>query len=59
MLEEALLATVSMTFLCILIAGLYWGLTGFSPWPYLVLGEVAASGFGIVLLSLISPRRKA
>jgi hypothetical protein len=53
---ETLVATAWMTGIGVFVAATYWGLTGLSPWPYVVLSEVAALGFGIVLLALVSPR---
>ena len=58
LLEEVFAATVAMTLLGVVVAVLYWALTGLSPWPGLVLGEIAGFGFGIALLSLSSPRRR-
>ena len=58
LLEEVLAATVAMTTLAVVVAVLYWLITGLSPWPGLVLGELAGFGFGIALLSLSSPRRR-
>ena len=57
LIEETLIATAAMTVLAATIALLYWALTGLSPWPYLILAEVAAFGLGVVLLALASPRR--
>ena len=57
LIEETLAACVAMTSLGVLIAFLYWLFTGLSPWPFLVLGEIAGFGFGIVLLALTSPKR--
>ena len=58
LLEEVLAATLAMTVLAVVVALLYWLITGLSPWPGLVLGEIAGFGFGIALLSLTSPRRR-
>ena len=58
LLEEVLAATLAMTVLAVVVAVLYWAITGLSPWPGLVLGEIAGFGFGIALLSLSSPRRR-
>ncbi len=58
LLEEVLAATAAMTVLAVVVAVLYWVITGLSPWPGLVLGEMAGFGFGIALLSLSSPRRR-
>ncbi len=58
LLQEVLAATAAMTALAVVVAGLYWIITGLSPWPGLVLGEIAGFGFGIALLALSSPRRR-
>ncbi len=58
LLEEVLAATLAMTVLAVVVAVLYWLITGLSPWPGLVLGEIAGFGFGIAPLSLTSPRRR-
>lgn len=58
LLEEAVAATVAVAVLGAVIALLFWGLTGTSPWPGVILGEVAGLGFGIALLALTSPRRR-
>ena len=58
LLEEVLAASAAMTVLAVVVAVLYWVITGLSPWPGLVLGEIAGFGFGIALLSLSSPRRR-
>ena len=58
LLEETLAASAAMTALAVVVAVLYWFITGLSPWPGLVLGELAGFGFGITLLSLTSPRRR-
>ena len=57
LIEETFAAATAMTALAVLVAGAYWLLTGDSPWPELVLGEVAAFGFGIAVLALTAPRR--
>ena len=59
LIEETLVATVAMTGLGVVVAGLYWLIMGLSPWPFLVLGEIAGFGFGIVLLALTAPRRRS
>ena len=41
-----------------LISLLYWVFTGYSPWPFAVLGSAAGFGFGVALLALASPRRR-
>ncbi len=57
LLREAIVASLTMGTVGVLVAVFYWALTGLSPWPYVVLSETAALGFGIVLLALASPRR--
>jgi hypothetical protein len=56
LLEEALVATVSMAILAAFIALSFYALTGISPWPYVILSEFTAFGMGIILLTLSSPR---
>jgi uncharacterized membrane protein YdjX (TVP38/TMEM64 family) len=58
LLEEAFAATLAMSALGVIVALLYWLFTGLSPWPGIVLGEVAGLGWGVVLLTLSSPRRR-
>jgi hypothetical protein len=59
LIEETLVATVAMTGLGVVVAALYWFIMGLSPWPFLVMGEIAGLGFGIVLLALTAPRRRS
>jgi len=59
LLQDLLAGTTAMTVLGAVVATLYWAFTGLSPWPGLVLGEVAGFGFGIALLALASPRRRS
>ena len=58
LLEEALAASVAMVLLGSLVALLFWLSTGLSPWPMVVLAEVAGFGIGTVVLTLTSPRRR-
>jgi len=58
LLEEALVASVSMTILAAFIALSFYALTGISPWPFVILSECGAFGMGIILLTLSSPRRR-
>jgi len=58
LLQELGVATVAMAGLSALIALLYWFFTGNSPWPFVVLGELAGFGFGVSVLTLTSPRRR-
>ena len=57
LIEEAFVAAGVMSLIGAAVAFFYWLLTDLSPWPYVVLCEVAAFGFGIVLLALSSPKR--
>ena len=59
LIEEMLVASVAMASLAGLIALLYWLIMGLSPWPFLVVGEIAGFGFGIVLLALTAPKRRS
>ena len=57
-IEEALVATVSMIVLAVFIAISFYAITGISPWPFVILSECAAFGMGIVLLTMASPRSR-
>ena len=56
-LEEFLAAVAASTCVGAVMAGVYWLVTGLSPWPGLVLGMVVGFGWGATLLALTSPRR--
>ncbi len=56
LLEEFFVALVTMTILAAIVAVLYWWVTGHSPWPYVIIAEVGAFGWGTVMLALSSPR---
>ncbi len=56
--EELLAGALTMTVLAVFIAFFYWAVTGNNPWPYVILSEIAAFGFGIVVIALCSPRRQ-
>ena len=58
LLEEFIVAALTCTVVGVLIAAIYWGVTKQSPWPGLVLGEIAGFGIGAVTLALTSPRRR-
>jgi hypothetical protein len=58
LLEEALVAALAIGVLTAVIALLYWLSTGLSPWPLLVLAEIAAFGTGMAILLATSPRRR-
>ena len=56
LLQEFFVAAALMTFLAVVVAGLFWWVTGHSPWPYVVIAEIGAFGWGTVMLALASPR---
>jgi len=58
LIEDTLAAVVAVSVLGVVVAGMYWLLTGISPWPYVVLGETGGLGFGVAILALSSPRRR-
>ena len=58
LLEDTLAALLSTSVLGAVIAVAYWLLTGISPWPFVVLGEIGGLGFGVAMLALCSPRRQ-
>jgi hypothetical protein len=57
-IEELIAGVVMMTVFGAFLAFFYWAITGNNPWPFIVLAEVAALGFGVVLLALCGPRRQ-
>ena len=58
LLEDTLAALLATSILGTVIALAYWVLTGISPWPFVVLGEIGGLGFGVAMLALCSPRRR-
>ncbi|MBV8717983.1 MAG: hypothetical protein JO020_21835 [Chloroflexi bacterium] len=58
LLQDTLAALLATSVLGTVIALLYWLLTGISPWPFVVLGEVGGLGFGVAMLALCSPRSR-
>jgi hypothetical protein len=58
LVEDTLAALVATSALGAAIALVYWLLTGISPWPFVVLGEMGGLGFGVAALALCSPRRR-
>ena len=58
LLEETLAATAAVALLAAVISGMFWLITGASPWPGVVLGSTIGLGMGIPLLALTSPRRR-
>jgi hypothetical protein len=58
LVEEALVAVLAIGALTAVVALLYWLSTGLSPWPLVVLAEIAAFGTGMAVLLATSPRRR-
>jgi len=58
LIEDTLAALLATSLLGVVVALLYWLLTGISPWPFVVLGETGGLGFGVAALALCSPRRR-
>jgi cytochrome c biogenesis protein CcdA len=58
LLEETLAATGAVALLGVVLTVLFWALTGESPWPGVILGEIVGLGMGIPLLALTAPRRR-
>jgi len=58
LLEETLAATAAVVVLGLVISLMFWLLTGFSPWPGVVMGSLVGLGMGVPLLALTSPRRR-
>ena len=42
----------------IAVALLYVAVTGLSPWPYVIIAEIGAAGWGTAMLALCSPARR-
>jgi hypothetical protein len=57
LLEDTLAALVATTILGTALALFYWLMTGLSPWPFVIIGEIGGFGFGVAVLALSSPRR--
>jgi hypothetical protein len=58
LLVDTVVALALTTLLAAGIALLYWLVTGLSPWPFVILGELIGLGFGVGALALTSPRRR-
>lgn len=58
MQEELLSGTAAIACLVLTLAALYWFVTGANPWPVFILSELPGAGFGLVLLGLLTPRRR-
>ena len=57
LIEDTLAALLATSVLGVVVALFYWLMTGLSPWPYVVIGEIGGLGFGVAVLALTSPRR--
>jgi hypothetical protein len=57
MQEELIAGAAAIAGLMLALAGIYWLVTGISPWPIFVLSELPGAGFGLVLLALLTPSR--
>ena len=58
LLQEFVVAACLMTGLGIIVAVAFWLITGLSPWPYVILAEVAGFGWGTIMLALASPHAR-
>lgn len=58
LLEETAIAGAVMLAIAVAVAVLYRAATGLSPWPYVIIAEVGACGWGTAMLALTSPRRR-
>lgn len=58
LLEELMVATATMTAIGVVVAVLYRLVTGWSPWPYVIIAEIGGLGWGVVVLALTAPRRR-
>ncbi|MEI6137502.1 MAG: hypothetical protein WCQ48_08875 [Chloroflexota bacterium] len=58
LLRETGVALVLMLTIAVAVAILYVAVTGLSPWPYLVIAEIGAAGWGTAMLALCSPARR-
>jgi hypothetical protein len=59
LLREFLVAALSMSVLGTVIAVGFYLVTGLSPWPFVILAEIAGFGFGTVMLALSTPRDRS
>ena len=55
LLREFVVAAISMTLLGTVTAVCFYLFTGLSPWPFVLLAEIAGFGFGAVMLALPIP----
>jgi hypothetical protein len=57
-LEEAIIAALALTAFAAVLDLALWQFAGLAPWPGPVLGELIGFGWGVVLLTISSPRRR-
>lgn len=58
LLRETGVAALLMLAIGVAVAVLYYLVTGLSPWPYVIIAEIGAAGWGTALLALSSPARR-
>ena len=58
LLRETGVAALMMLAIGIAVALLYVAVTGLSPWPYVIIAEIGAAGWGTAMLALCSPARR-
>ena len=56
LLHEFVVAAGLMTAVAIVVAVAFRLITGLSPWPYVILAEIAGFGWGTVMLAISAPR---
>lgn len=56
LLQEFFVAAALMTVLGVILAVSFRLVTGLSPWPYVILAEIAGFGWGTVMLAISAPR---
>lgn len=58
LLQEFVVAACLMTALGVIVAVAFRLVTGLSPWPYVILTEIAGFGWGTIMLALGSPHSR-
>ena len=59
LLRETGIAALLMLAIGVTVVVLYQAVTGLSPWPYLIIAMIGATGWGTVMLALCSPARRS
>ena len=57
LLRETGIAFLLMLTIAVVVTTLYVAVTGLSPWPYVIIAEIGAMGWGTAMLALCSPAR--